>query len=573
MNKQYSSKTSKLKILVTDGNYKNALAVIRSLGIKGHDIYVLGGKFCLGNLSKFSKNSDFTSSNFGWFGSEISNDMIEDLILHINTFQYDLIIPVGGNSVKLFSQNRSKIEKSQLFLPEDSSVSLALDKRRSAHLANSIGIKTPKEYKFNSLAETIEHISDVKFPAVIKSSNELQKFPTKYFHNKETLIAHLKDFEATRARNDWSFPIIQQYIEGDGVGYFGVFNHGSVISYFMHKRIRENPPSGGASTCAKSIYLDDLESQGRRLLEQLNWTGPAMVEFKLSKSDGMLYLMEINPKLWGSLDLAISSGVDIPADIVSLLGSPQIKPADLSYLIGRKFSWPFDGEILHIIEKPSSFFNVLMDSLRPSVKNNLKFNDIKPAILSFIFSIRAILKFFLTKIGLLRLISLSRKIGLKYALIRLWTETSGIPIKRYSRITDFLYVGQQHKDRGIKVLKDWGIKHVISLRAEYDDMENDLCFCNYSYLPVVEFQPIPLDVLQKGATIIEDSVKNQEAIYIHCAEGVSRAPSIAAAYLVSVGMSLDEAISLIKKNRPFINILEGQLDTLRKFEKNQNKRC
>lgn len=36
-----------------------------------------------------------------------------------------------------------------------------------------------------------------------------------------------------------------------------------------------------------------------------------MVEFRVS-ADGTAYLMEVNPRFWGSLQLAIDSGVDFP---------------------------------------------------------------------------------------------------------------------------------------------------------------------------------------------------------------------------------------------------------------------
>ena len=86
----------------------------------------------------------------------------------------------------------------------------------------------------------------------------------------------------------------------------------------MHRRVRENPPTGGASVCAVSIYDGKLLDYGRRLLDALNWHGVAMVEFKRDRLSGELYLMEINPKLWGSHDLAIASGMDFSSALVDM---------------------------------------------------------------------------------------------------------------------------------------------------------------------------------------------------------------------------------------------------------------
>ena len=86
-------------------------------------------------------------------------------------------------------------------------------------------------------------------------------------------------------------PILQEYIDGDGVGFFAVYKQGDLVSYFMHKRIREDPPSGGTSTCAVSINDHLLMLAGKKILDELKWHGVAMVEFKRKNASGVPYLM------------------------------------------------------------------------------------------------------------------------------------------------------------------------------------------------------------------------------------------------------------------------------------------
>jgi predicted ATP-grasp superfamily ATP-dependent carboligase len=54
-----------------------------------------------------------------------------------------------------------------------------------------------------------------------------------------------------------------------------------------------------------------------RLLKEIRWTGLAMVEFKVGHQGAML--MEINGRVWGSLPLAVHSGIDFPALLADLL--------------------------------------------------------------------------------------------------------------------------------------------------------------------------------------------------------------------------------------------------------------
>lgn len=76
----------------------------------------------------------------------------------------------------------------------------------------------------------------------------------------------------------------------------------------MHRRIREVPPS----SAAESTYNSELLKLGRKILELLNWHGVAMVEFRRDSATGEFKLIEINPKFWGTLDLAIAAEIDFP---------------------------------------------------------------------------------------------------------------------------------------------------------------------------------------------------------------------------------------------------------------------
>lgn len=109
-------------------------------------------------------------------------------------------------------------------------------------------------------------------------------------------------------------PIVQEYVPGDAEhGFFALFDHGSPIAMFQHRRIRSYTYSGGASVYRKSIAIPELEEVGIAMLRKFDWHGPAMVEFKRDPRDGSFRLMEINPRFWGSLPLAVHAGVDFPA--------------------------------------------------------------------------------------------------------------------------------------------------------------------------------------------------------------------------------------------------------------------
>ncbi|HMN60188.1 MAG TPA: dual specificity protein phosphatase [Anaerolinea sp.] len=144
---------------------------------------------------------------------------------------------------------------------------------------------------------------------------------------------------------------------------------------------------------------------------------------------------------------------------------------------------------------------------------------------------------------------------------------TGKPILRFSEVTPQLYVGPQYRKNGLDYLKSQGIQAVVNLRIEKDDAKLGLAPANYCYLPTVDDEAPSPEHLEQGLRFIAGMISRGERVYIHCGAGVGRAPTMAAAYLISTGMSLDQALGAIRKVRPFIFITPPQMQALAKFEK------
>jgi predicted ATP-grasp superfamily ATP-dependent carboligase len=114
--------------------------------------------------------------------------------------------------------------------------------------------------------------------------------------------------------------LLQEYFQGSGQGVELLSYEGRPLAAFQHKRLCEVPPSGGASAFRESVALtDQLMMYPTKLTQALGWSGLIMVEFKVG--DDGAKLMEINGRVWGSLPLAVASGVDFPgllADLYSM---------------------------------------------------------------------------------------------------------------------------------------------------------------------------------------------------------------------------------------------------------------
>jgi predicted protein tyrosine phosphatase len=147
-------------------------------------------------------------------------------------------------------------------------------------------------------------------------------------------------------------------------------------------------------------------------------------------------------------------------------------------------------------------------------------------------------------------------------LVRIVT---GAPMQSVSQITPKLHVGGQYRDRGWVHLTSRGVTAVVNMRIEFDDAAAGIAPRRYLYLPTVDDSPPSLEHLRAGVDFIAQEIGNGGGVYVHCGSGVGRAPTMAAAYLVSTGLALDEAWARIRAVRPFIRPRPQQVAWVRRF--------
>lgn len=148
---------------------------------------------------------------------------------------------------------------------------------------------------------------------------------------------------------------------------------------------------------------------------------------------------------------------------------------------------------------------------------------------------------------------------------QLFRIITGRPLYHYSQITSQLYVGGQHRAHGWASMQARGITAVLNLRREWDDAAKGIAPEQYLQLPTKDNTPPSLDDLREGVRFIQEQIDTGGSVYVHCGVGVGRAPTMAAAYLVTLGMTPEEAWRHIRRVRPFIWPLRGQVRQVQQF--------
>jgi len=295
--------------------------------------------------------------------------------------QIDVLLPIGYSVNVILSKYKEKISH-YVSLPtaDYKMMRVFSDKLKTMKIAKKLGIPIPitiSVNRFTNLKEKMQK-SNISFPLVVKGKKDSSNI---FFANSYNELKSI-------IQNNQGL-IIQEYIPGDGYGFFALFNKGEARAIFMHKRIREYPITGGPSVVAESFYDSKLKKVGLKLLKELNWHGVAMVEFKKDNRDGEFKLIEVNPKFWGSLDLAIVAGVDFPYLTVKMATEGDIM-SKFNYKTGLRFRWIFPGDVLYLLAKPTSIYNFISDFLKKNVRTDICLSDIKPNLFQFYVTISQI---------------------------------------------------------------------------------------------------------------------------------------------------------------------------------------
>lgn len=549
-------------ILITDGRYSHTLGIIRSLNKLGHKVDCIGHPLCLSSFSRSTNKCSYRQSLF-------TEEKIDRFIEFLDNKKYDYLIPVGARSVYLVNKFRKDIEKkTNINLAPRKSIEICLNKKELLSIARDLGIPVPKTYDLKEFKSLLNSGRKLRKKIVIKPSSELSDEKVVYLTNDD--LRNYKSFDSSNT-------LIQEYINGSGVGFFAIYDHGKLKDFFMHERIRENPITGGSSVCAKSIYEPRLFKYGTELLNKLNWHGVAMVEFKKDITSGKYYLMEVNPKFWASHDLAISCGVNFAEKYLELsLDKEKVTKFFVSkpkYKINKSFQW-LARDIKTNIFFPRRLLKVFQYLIFFRATNNLHLKDPLATLYLLIYA------FFspLIKLAFFRnLYSFFYKCnnsGLKTALIRTFSEVIGIPILKYSSITNFIALGAQPSKLGLKYLSLKRFKYILNVRSEFNyDFSSLINKFKVLNIPVSEFTSPTIKELDDGAEFINLAIRNNSKIYVHCREGISRAACFVVAYLIKYkGFNLERAIGEVRKHRYFINILKNQLNGIKKFERSINKK-
>jgi predicted ATP-grasp superfamily ATP-dependent carboligase len=334
-------------ILILDAGYKQSLASARSLGRAGLRV-ALAECFveCDPALPVLAFQSRYSSCNVVLPSYAADPGMFAAAVLEfIREHPTRVVLPTGDGVISALMPHRDKFRAlgCVLALASNSALEIATDKDRTLEVAQKLDIDIPRTRRIDSLEDLPAVMAEFTFPFVLKpivswtGQSDRRLLPMEVIDPAEATEA------AERILAAGSGVLAQEFASGrrEGVTLFIV--GGQVKAACAHAAYRTHPPLGGASVMRESIpVLPDLYQPAVALATAIGLEGVCEVEFRRDAA-GRPLLMEINPRLAGTIENAARSGVDFPMLVWQWAAGLPVATVD-SYRIGVRTHW-LHGEL------------------------------------------------------------------------------------------------------------------------------------------------------------------------------------------------------------------------------------
>jgi predicted ATP-grasp superfamily ATP-dependent carboligase len=336
-----------MTVFVTDGDQRPALAIVRALGRRGVSVIVGDDR-----PVSLASSSRYCARHVRYPSPHRDRDAFDRFLVEfLARERVDVVMPVTDVTTHAMCANQDAIRQhSAVAIPPFEAFDFVSNKWTLLAGAARCGVPIPRTYFIDSPAGLREVIGQLQYPAVVKPTRS--KILTDTGWLPATVHYAYSENELQQLYRDTpylsSYPsLIQERIVGSGIGVFVLFDRGQLVAEFAHRRLREKPPAGGVSVLRESAAVDPrLREYAIRMLGPIGWHGVAMMEYKEDRRTGELFLMEVNGRFWGSLQLAIDAGIDFP-DLVYQLARghrPKVSP---TYQVGVKSRWLL-GDVDHL---------------------------------------------------------------------------------------------------------------------------------------------------------------------------------------------------------------------------------
>jgi predicted ATP-grasp superfamily ATP-dependent carboligase len=384
-------------VLVLDAEGRQALAAVRTYGRQGLAVGAVAcesqQRVALAQRSRWSRLAPVVPDF-----SEAPDAYIAAVLALIDRHRIDVVVPSHDGSIEALRARRADVERrTALALASNRALDLAIDKRRTMALATQLGVAVPMGFEVRDESDLRAALAEIGYPAVMKpvwswvagDGAAGRRLSCEPLLTLDDGLRVLDLFQEAGGRG-----LVQPWLPGRRDAVTLMYANGSVRARFAQTSYRELPVLGGASVLYESIPpLPDIVEPAERLVQAMDLEGVSMVEFRRDR-EGVPQLMEVNPRMGGSVALAMAAGIDFPR-LLRMWAVGLTVPETWHYAVGVRQRWlAGDVESLKGVLKGGRGFDVPSRPralatfaadfiLRPAAFDVFDLRDAAPGVVEF----------------------------------------------------------------------------------------------------------------------------------------------------------------------------------------------
>jgi predicted ATP-grasp superfamily ATP-dependent carboligase len=247
-------------------------------------------------------------------------------------------------------------------LPGEGAIERALDKLVLLEQAARHGLDAPASRVCATPSELAACADDVGYPLMLKPARSVNTHGA-WRTQMSVIVRAPGDLAGAIATLDAPYTL-QHFHEGAAVvSVAGVIDDGVLLGIAVARYARTWPPQAGSASASATIAAPaGLVERSRALLTEIGWRGIFELEF-LELAPGRYAAIDLNPRVYGSMALAIAAGANLPAIWVATLQGNR--PAPVSAHPGVHYRWE-EGEVRAVVRAAlSGRMSELLGVVRP----------------------------------------------------------------------------------------------------------------------------------------------------------------------------------------------------------------
>lgn len=361
--------------LVLDARLRQSLVTVRSLGCQGLRVAAAEVSSLLQtspHVPAFS--SRWCQHSYITPAYERDKDAFYSYLKHfLEQIGARVLIASSDGTLAVLREHREEFERyTRVALAKEEALALAVNKKLTLEIAQRLGIDVPGGVVIRSMNDVSAAIREIRLPAVVKPVESwLWTNETGGRGEGVRLICQLVTTpnEARQVIEEQicsgGSVLLQQFLPGRREAVSFLYANGAMVARFAQWARRTQPPLGGTSVYRQSIALpQDIGDLAERLVREIELEGYSEVEFRRD-SYGTPYLMEINPRLSASVEVAVRAGVDFPRLLYQWACGETLQPVEGYCTRPGRWMRYLEGDFLTTIQ-------ALKQQGRPGVPSSLQ---------------------------------------------------------------------------------------------------------------------------------------------------------------------------------------------------------